>query len=579
MKKVAELNQVFTSWFTAGRSVSAEPLRYRLGGEMGYRLDKIIHRLSSELPYSREYILGQITGEAGVWSNFPRFHGDICGRWILAMSFACSGEKTPPAFLREVVDEVLRIQNEDGSFGKIQFSEEPLNKHKAYGNGWMLRGLVEYATTFRDAAAQAAAVKLGDFYEKTFSLWAEGETKEGGDSNYAVSRSCYFHALDGLVALYRLTRTQRYLDLAERFIPLCTPLENADHAHMYLTVRRGMIELFSEKGQASALADLVQELETVYRHHTIETGGIPERFHKGKSGLRCGCDANFADEACGNFDWLLICLRLRELGFGAQWADRAAFVMETHLWFNQYYNGGFGDLPMGAYYTILHKEAPWCCSLFGPFGLTRAGAFWVRQSGDAILVDHPVTGDYDFGTVAVSLKRDTVRSVYVIRGIKGKVRLLLRVPFWMEYSGRTAKDGVLEITVNENETVELPFRFRLWLSRHGEEPAPVSRQVAGGKGVLFYGPWLLAHRFNDPLPRVSLETDAQGFVENFQAEPLLGCNFYGETTRITLPANTEISPNDVARGVEEQSGEIRLYPLKDREPVWRAITQIQMENL
>lgn len=176
MKKVAELNQVFTSWFTAGKRDASSPLRYRLGGELGYRLDKIIRRLSSELPYSREYILGQITGEVGVWSNFPRFHGDVCGRWILAMSFACSGETTPPAFLREVVEEVLRIQNGDGSFGKIQFAEEPMNKHKAYGNGWMLRGLVEYAATFRDAAAQEAAVRLGDFYEKTFLLWAEGET-------------------------------------------------------------------------------------------------------------------------------------------------------------------------------------------------------------------------------------------------------------------------------------------------------------------------------------------------------------------------------------------------------------------
>lgn len=381
------------------------------------------------------------------------------------------------------------------------------------------------------------------------------------------------------MSLYRLTGERRYLDLAEKFVPASTPLDRADHAHMYLTVRRGMIELFAETGNREALSELVRELDEVYGNHTIETGGIPERFHKGKSGLRCGCDAHFADEACGNFDWLLICLRLRELGFGAQWADRAAFVMETHLWFNQSYNGGFGDLPMGAYYTIMHKEAPWCCSLFGPFGLTRAGELWVRQAGDVILVDHPVTGDYDFGTVGVSLKRDMARSVYIIRGSKGKARLLLRSPFWMEYSGQAAKDGVLEIAVNENETVEIPFCFHLWLSRHGEEPAPVSRQEAGGKGVLFYGPWLLAHRFNDPIPQVSLETDERGFVKDFKAETLLGCNFYGETTRITLPANTVISPDDVARGVDEQSGEIRLYPLKDREPVWRAITQIQMENL
>ncbi len=136
MLTVNSINQTSTDWINVKKisQVSGRPVRMKLQGELGFRASRNIRRIREELPYAEEYLLGQISGEKGLWSNFARFHGDVAGRYILAMTYAESNNTNPPGYLKDLVDKAIALQNEDGSFGVIQYEENPLNMHKAYPN-------------------------------------------------------------------------------------------------------------------------------------------------------------------------------------------------------------------------------------------------------------------------------------------------------------------------------------------------------------------------------------------------------------------------------------------------------------
>ena len=531
------------------------PTAFRLEGELGFRLHRALRRLEHELPYSREYILSQVHAAPGQWSNFPRVHGDIAGRWVLALTYAYAGGDAPE-HLRSVVDALLGLQNEDGSFGYVQFEDEPLNMHKAYGNGWTLKALAQYATTFEDARAKEAAVKLGAFYEATFDLWRDAGLSEGDTQFYAISVSCYYHALDGLVTLYRLTRDERFLRLAGRFVPQLIPLDEADHSHMYLTARRGLLAYLRETGQEGEIDALAADLERVYERCILESGGVPERFW-----LAEGEHAD--DEGCSLFDWLMLCLEMFEVTDVAVWLDRAVLNLENHVFYNQTYNGGFGSCELGGAYKQQGKEAPWCCSLFAPYGLLEAASLLAQRRGSAVYVNHLVSGAFSFGDLTLGVQKDDEAKTLTLEG-EGVQEVALYVPHWLELSGPgELRDGRFVVPLGEQVT--LTYRYKMWLSRRGRSPERLESVHPGDEVALFYGPWLLTHRHHDASVGVTLEQDRAGYVTNIEEDFLLGVGLYGESVRLTLPTDHPLEPTDTFRGVFERPGELYLYPLRTKE--------------
>lgn len=575
MKTVSELNATGTGWVKALGQKGRQPTQFRLGGELGFRTQRCIHRLESELPYSSEYILSQITGARNQWSNFRKFHGDVAGRWILAMTFAYSGAGVPPAHLRVIVDEVLKLQNPYGTFGCVQQADEPLNMHKAYGNGWLLKGLTMFAQTFGDERARAAVIKLGDWYLDSFSVWtAEAKAESDTGGNYAVSRSCYFHALDGLVSLYRLTGDTKILNLAGAFIPHLTPQQEADHTHMYLTCRRGVLEYYIEKNDQVNIAKLADELRCFADTFVLETGGTPERMEQNEA-KRKNPDRLFTDEACTNFDWLILCLRLHETTGVSRWRDLALLNLENQIFYNQQDNGGFGDSEFGPYYPRFQKEAPWCCSLFGPFGLLSAAAMLIRRAKDSVVIHAPLTGTFVFADgTSLNLERNDEQKVLSVNIKPGTEirRLELDMPFWM-------KIEKTRFEINGPLHLEIPFEYRLWFTDPLRVPAQQKTFTEETQKILFYGPWVLAHRFHDPLATVFVKPDPDGLIQRLEADFIRGLGPYGESVRVRMPSDVKTDPNDVALDPRQHSGELYLYPLKDKEVVWRAWTRVNMKGM
>ena len=572
MQSVNQMNAMGTGWIQNVIQDGRQPSAFRLGGELGFRTQRCIRRIASELPYSREYILSQISGAPDQWSNFRKFHGDIAGRWILAMTHAHAGAATPPEHLRAIVDDVLALQNADGTFGCVQHHDTLPNMHKAYGNGWLLKGLAVFAQTFGHACAAHAAATLGQWYARTFHIWTAGTRSErDAGGNYAVSRSCYFHALDGLVSLFRLTGDHAVLDLAGAFIPHLTPLQAADHAHMYLTCRRGALEYYIVKNDAAGIARLADELRCFADTFVLETGGVPERLEHDER-KRQDPERIFTDEACADLDWLLLCLRLHDVTGVGRWRDLALLNLENQIFYNQQDNGGFGDSAFGPYYPRFQKEAPWCCSLFGPFGLLSAAALLVRREHNAVVLYAPLTGSFKFADgTALQVTRDDQRQVLCldIRPGPGVAQCSLKLPFWLQAN-------TTEFSVNGTLQVEVPFAYRLWCAHPRREPTPCATVAADSPHTLFYGPWLLAHRFHAPLPAVHAAVDRDGFIQEFAADTIRGLGQYGQSVRIRMPSDFTADAHDVALYPHQHTGELFLYPLKDKEVVWRAWTRVTM---
>lgn len=529
-------------------------------GELGYRLQRSLDRIELQAPYSREYLLSQISGEAGCWCNFPRFQGDMAGRWVLAETFAHSQHKTPPEPLASIVAELIDLQNADGSFGTIRWEDEPLSTEKAYGNGWLLHALSQYALTFGDEAARAAAIRLGENILDRAVVWDASTLEESGDHGYATTVSCFYHALPGIITLHRLTGDDRLLALARGFGEKATPLEAADHSHMYLTIRRGMLMYFLATDQPAKIEELAAELDRFNDRWVTESGGVPERLVKPDK------DWEFQDEGCSLFDWLLLCVMLHDTTGDLRWRERAVLNLENQVFYNQTYNGGFGSVVMEDSYPQFGKEAPWCCSMFGPFGMIVAAAFFVRLQKRTLTIHHLIEGEFYFGEQRVLIRRDDAKGLLQVNVTEAPEIDAVVVPAtpWLQVSGPNGMDAADGVGVPEARRLALNINYQFWCSTLGKAPqkieTSVDRQVA-----VFHGPWMLTHRHHAVDLALAIRSAADGQLQPEKIEHLHGLPASGSGFRVTARATAcpEIETGFRSPGQDER--EVYLYALKEAE--------------
>lgn len=534
--------------------------RFSLRGELGYRLQRSLDRIEHQAPYSREYLLSQISGEAGCWCNFPRFQGDMAGRWVLAETFAHGNADTPPEHLASLVTELVDLQNTDGSFGTIRWADEPLSTEKAYGNGWLLHALSQYALTFSDEAVRSAAIRLGQNITDRAKVWEASTLKESGDHGYATTVSCFYHALPGVMTLHRLTGDKRLLSLAQSFGTQATPMEAADHSHMYLTIRRGMLMYFLATHQSAKIEELAAELDRFNDQWVTESGGVPERLVKPDN------DWEFQDEGCSLFDWLLLCVMLHQATGDARWRDRAGLNLENQIFYNQTYNGGFGSVVMKNDYPQFGKEAPWCCSMFGPFGMIVASAFFVRLQKRTLTIQHLIEGEFHFGEQRVVIHRDDEKGLLRIdlTAAHEIETVVVEAAPWLEASGPECADATGGIDVPETRCIVLKIVYRLWCSTPGRAPCEIT-STSDKQAVLFHGPWMLTHRHHAVDLALEIRSTADGHLRAKKIDWLYGLPGSGRGFRVTTrtPSCPEIETGFRSPGQDDR--DVYLYALKEAE--------------
>lgn len=539
---------------------------FRPAGELGDRLAHSLRHLRCDRPFDTDYFLAQIDARSEQWTNFPGYHGDTAGRYLWVQAVACSGESASPDWLSSFVRALLALQNADGSFGAVADTDRPLNMGKAYGNAWLLKGLCEYAQVFSDRDAAEGADRLAAHVRGRFADWKATSLAEDGTGFYAVSPSCYFHVLDGLVDHYRLSGCLESLETARLFPPLVVSLDAADHSHMFLTIRRGLLSLAEVTDDAELLKRTEAELELFWERWITETGAVPERLVEPSEG------GTPMDEGCSLSDWVLACFSLHRLTGRTRWLERGLLTLENALFYNQLDTGGFGHRAIGGDHHPQHgKEAYWCCSYFGPTAMALSAAQLIGAKGSDLRIDHLLEGECILGSgERVVLRQDRSRGVYLVDATRAPSieTITLAQPHWLSWTTGSSVEGGVRIQLGSDRILALPLAWKVWVAPPQRSPEPLPGGKGSGQLAVFYGPWKMVSRGNGSgIPRLRLEFAGDGSLRlgSFGVDVMRGMPACAETIRLRLSADVSYSEFDLFAPLGQPDGELLLYPLKDKE--------------
>lgn len=488
----------------------------QLGGELGRRLEMAMRRLLREeeyplregftaRPYTLNYLLADLLWLSDEGSPCGHWAGDESGRYINVLSCLApyAGNIYPNELkqelrqrLKKAVDGILPLQRDEGYFGK-KLDENKLHRDHISGHNWLLRGLVEYYKITRDEKVLLAARKLGDYYIKIHPRWTTPEAMiDAEPEKYAYVYSNYTHCLDGLVNLWRVTKEEKYLNLARKIGKLVKTFEHAVHSHHFFSTLRGLINLYLSSNDKFYLDKVEREWEAISAKGILPTYGVPE------------CYTGWAsDEGCSEVDWAMINLYLWNITQKPRYINMAEKVIFNHFFWNQCSNGGFscnygggGDFrlgKMGNHTPGKRTEAYWCCSMHCTFGLAEIARhiFTYNQNNLWVNLFNNVKSAFRMGDSDVRVEIETLYPMkgFVRVGIESKnlFELKIRIPEW-------AEQETLSLLVNEKPLKPDLKDGYVCIPKKGKRlkvklnfPLPLRIEGAGEKQGIFYGPSIL----------------------------------------------------------------------------------------
>ena len=307
---------------------------------------------------------------------------------------------------------------------------------------------MEYWVATADKSSLDVARRLGNYYHRTLARWVSPEAR-------AHERNMFFcQGLEGMVALFRATGEQRYLEVAEAMASAMRPLPWW-HSHGYMSALRGALDLYDVTGN-SGLLDFVQaRCAEITRNHLMPDGTPPGSF----PGL-------FRDEGCSTADWLRLQLHLGIITGDARYFDAAETALLNGLFGNQSCHGGFChhqftstsdpdwrletattdssaagirlDNSFRLGYTGLGVDAWWCCAYHGPLAIYHAIRHTFGRDDHAVFVNLPVAAraiiEHSTGTVEIEQSVDYAGPVRYWVSLRHApetgVVLALRLPGW-----------------------------------------------------------------------------------------------------------------------------------------------------
>ena len=489
----------------AAESPSGQPPL--LQGEMAANEKAAVDRFFREPFMSLPWLRADLTFE--VKRYFTNYSGDISGRFIELMSIISHGKPDfHPEYL-PLLREIPQLQSPDGHFGDpvidwngdIDRTAPDGGKYlpTLWGNSRMMCGLVEAYKLTGDKKILDSAVKLAGFYmmvskrltdpkrveeftgidAATFAKLLEQEEATIAsipNSDIATSANGYvtdfFPIVEGLVKLYRITRTPQHLELAERIAMFYRVFDipTTKHAHGMLCTHYGYLLLYEETKKKIYLDRVEKRWQEIIQNGLINpAGGLPEGF-----GFR-------NDEGCALNDWLRVNLKLYEITKNVQYLDMADRLIHNHFLVNEWSTGGFGHRIIllddnGTFgFDKGQAEAVWCCNYHGTLGFEtfkksliafddttlqiRFAENFESDFGDGNRMISAVTYHTDKPQNEIATQRMTLRNTY--RG-----RLEVRLPDWAESVTLLVDDKPLKTElqngfVRTSEAVEIRKEFTI----------------------------------------------------------------------------------------------------------------------
>ena len=424
----------------------------RLNSDILPRLKKSLDILLSQKIYSDDYLMATLSYENEHLAHYPEYSGDVPGRWILAMT-AMEKVLGPQPRLHAFVKEAVKFQCADGHFGRIEQPLEATNRAQIYGNAWMLQGLMSYYEHIGDQEVLESAVRLGNYYLQTEHYWIN-DKEIGKLVTYGHAFGCYTHVLEGIVMLYKATRNQDYLKLADRIAASAEAFEKAVHSHMHLSTLRGMLALCRLNHDKNLLKKVIDENRRVIENEMLTTGGIYECY-----------GIHYIDEACSVCDFFIVNIQLWEITGETEYRLLAEKIFWNHLLYSQFTEGSFGSLPVNP--EFLDKTAVpayWCCTMYGANVLAAYPEYSVSVNNNLITVSLLFSGEFtvqvDGIPVTVTLDADfssITAKITAPQAVSARVRLYLPANTRIISPVETA--DYVELALNNSKEAEIELEI------------------------------------------------------------------------------------------------------------------------
>jgi len=459
-------------------------------GTLTERFDLTVKRVLRDGPpvFDEKFVLADATAQPG--RRFTEFSGDVSGRYIGALALASrqTGERYP--ILDRIVTGAIKIQQPDGHFGAPLSVGAVRDSDMAtlWGNGRMLTGLLEYYDLTHRADVLAAARKLGDFYVKIAPRFNSAEVRSAyNGEKFAVGYICWTNGLEGLAELYRVTKAEPYLQLA-RDIAARTDRHPSQHSHGFLTTVRGIVALYRVTGEQRYLEQAAAEWQGVIDSGNVMVhGAVPEMF----------APQPVRDEGCSEADWLRLSLDLWTLTRQPKYLQQAQLTLFNEMAMNQFHTGDFGHHVYSRDGIVApFAHAWWCCTFHGLRALADVFQAVFHDDSGALAYDLPVDGRGTAAGLTVraesALERNASVQLRVLKADGKTHELRIRVPEWatavnLSLAGQKLaaplQDGYLRAARawKAGDVVTVTYALQ----------ARVVKRDGGRQAAIFHGPWLL----------------------------------------------------------------------------------------
>ncbi|HXE80326.1 MAG TPA: beta-L-arabinofuranosidase domain-containing protein [Vicinamibacterales bacterium] len=418
--------------------------------------------------------------------------GEHIGKFIDAAStsWAYTGNETLKRKLDQAVRDLLATQKADGYLGTypeadrfIDYGDTPWepNEKLPIWDVWVhkynLIALLNYYQYTRDAAALAAARRVGDLLTRTYGPGLKSIVRNDwhvGMANTSV--------LEPMARLYRFTGEPRYLEFCRYIVrawdepkgpKIVTTLMAGGHVHEIGNAKGyemtsnfvGLLELYRATGERRNLDPVLAAWEDIVRHRLYVSGTatwaeLYRRDHYLRADGKVG-------EGCVTATWMQLNLALFQLTGEARYAEELERTIYNALLAAQHPESGricyFTPLNGSRSFGTVSQGIPGvsCCSSSVPraIALIPSAVWGVRRGGIAIALFTP-------GTARVNLPAGTVTITSETRfPEEGRVALTLRTgkpmtfplqvraPSWSrrvvvsagDQEWTTARDGFIEI--------------------------------------------------------------------------------------------------------------------------------------
>jgi DUF1680 family protein len=490
----------------------SDPTKVTLSGDLAERLGRAICHLRE---LESEVMWQELEDPNETW----HWGADYPGRWLGTMALL-SRQTGEDYGVSRVAEHLIGYQQADGSFSPFS---SPTDYKEWFGMSRGLVGLLDYHAATGDPAALDAARRLGDFYVDRYPSFEP------------YMYECYSTALEGLVALDRLTGDPRYRAVVRRMAESSMVFQRVwqstavspegrrspcgGQIHCQLTSARGLLDLHELSGDLRYLEPVLALHDYIRRNTLSIAGGVGFYFNRPEE-----------NEACADADWLRLNLQLWRLTGETHFLGFAEQTLINQIPFVQASNGAFCYMRglqnrSGAAFDV-------CCSHHVPRALWEVMRYAVTAEPGLLSVNLfldatttlPVGGQDEEITLTSSIRIEPETFVVdldlaVVSPTRFAVRV--RVPAWadrvaLSINGQAVPPGgspgeIVEQTWQDGARISVGFPIRARIER---EHRIGEYLVDADEAAVLHGPRLFClsdqHNPTVPLHMIRLRSDRNG---------------------------------------------------------------------